>query len=209
MTKKDLQDFLYKDIKSRKLSSDIECPVDDILYNHIIDPSYKLTNSLGLTPNDITTFSVLFGSVAVYFLYKKEFLLFSISFILYYICDVLDGYTARKNKQCSKLGDYYDHVTDFITFIPIILIIFWRLYNKKLYIHIVVFLIFLFMFNLHMSCQELHIQDTIPEDSECHSETLGLIKICKDKETIKLSRHFGMGTLIVFIVYISYFVCRI
>lgn len=189
-------------VKCRKLETKHECPVDNVIYT-LIDPLSCICNTLGITPHMITTISSIFGILAIYFLCDHKFTPFIIMFSLYYLLDLLDGYHARKYNMCSKLGDYYDHIRDALILLPIFVIVFGRLYQRKMWNCLIILMVSLLLFQLHMSCQELHVENT-PTDHDCHSETLAVIKSCQSKTWIGTTRHFGMGTFIVVLVILIY-----
>ena len=184
-------------VQPRKLPNDLECYIENAVYK-IVDPLSKVASCLNLTPNDLTTISLLFGIAAIYFLYKHRRHLFVVCFLLFYLFDCLDGYYARKYGMCSKFGDYYDHIKDAVVMLPIITIILFRLYKRKKYVHMAIIFFCFLMFGMVMSCQELYLKehDTIPKDHSCHSETLSIINLCKDYKWLKYIRFFGMGFFI-------------
>lgn len=187
---------------ARKLPNHIECPIDNLTYS-IIDYLSELAYFFNMSPNDITTISIVFVFLAVYFLLHKKFIYFSICFIIYYILDLLDGYHARKHNKCTKFGDYYDHIRDLIIFISLSTIICFRSYKKKKWYIIIILFIFLLMSQLHMACQELHNENNIDKNHSCYSDTMSLYK-CPSKKWIIITRHFGMGTLIFAVIILSY-----
>lgn len=187
----------------RKLPDRMECPFDNLTYN-IIDPLSKIANNLNTTPNIITSISVIFGILAIYYLYMNKFVYYAICFGIYYILDLLDGYYARKYDMCTKFGDYYDHIRDIFIFTTIITIICIRSFNKKIYIIIPIVLIFVLLCGLHMSCQELYTGENIDTSHPCHSHSLTTLSYCRSKKWISITRYFGMGTLFVIVVVLSY-----
>lgn len=189
-------------VKCRKIENRLECPVDNFLYT-IVDPVAILCKRLNLTPDTITSISSLFGVLAIYFLCDHNFIYFAVMFSLYYLLDVVDGYYARKYSMCSKLGDYYDHIRDTLILVPIILIVFGRLYQRKMWVCAGVLIFSLLLFQLHMSCQELHVVNT-HTGHDCHSETLALVKSCRSKSWINFTRYFGMGSFIVILIILVY-----
>ena len=186
----------------RKLPDHMECPLDNIVYK-AIDKLSELSYYLNMTPNIITTISFMFGLLSIYYLHKNNFKSYSVCFFIYYVLDLLDGYHARKYNQCTKFGDYYDHARDFIIFLSIIVLIYIRSFSNKKWIIAVLF-IFLYLFFLHMSCQELHTKDNTDTSHECHSHSLSSLSSCKSKNWIVFTRHFGMGTFSFIIVILSY-----
>ena len=98
-----------------KLPVELECP-GDIVFNKIVYVISPVFYSIGITPNGITTLSLVFGISSSYMVYQQDFFGGSITYIVAYTFDCLDGYNARKYKQTSKFGDYYDHFSDIFKF---------------------------------------------------------------------------------------------
>jgi len=65
---------------------------------------------LKLTPNVLTTFSLVCGLLSVYFLFQN-YIWFVLFGVLHLFFDAMDGVAARASKS-TKFGDYYDHLTD-------------------------------------------------------------------------------------------------
>jgi phosphatidylglycerophosphate synthase len=187
----------------RKLDSNIECPIDNVLY-YIVPRISELLGS-DIHPNTITLISTIIGLIAVYFLYyKKNIIVFTLLYIVYYILDIVDGYHARKFNKCSIVGDYFDHIRDTIIIGLVLVIVIKRLYRNKDYGVIILVVISFFMFQIHMSCQELHVKKLIDNRSNCHSQTLSLFSsMCKSKNSIFITRYFGMGSFILVTIIVS------
>ena len=171
-----------------------ENPIDIYIYN-LAEYTSNFHHKLGLTPNALTTISLILGLLSSYYLYKRQY---NISLVLYataYFYDCLDGYSARKYNMMSKFGDLYDHGSDFVKH----LILFYVAYkvNKKLLIKIAPFLLFFFILvSINLSYQK------IIYDKKDSSTFISLIKN-KDKEhakqMIKYTKYFGPGTGALFI----------
>ena len=71
---------------------------------------------MGVTPNMLTTGSVIFSLLAIYLVLKKQFKWATAAIVLNYCFDSFDGNMARSFKMESKFGDYYDHISDYIFF---------------------------------------------------------------------------------------------
>lgn len=65
---------------------------------------------LKLTPNILTTLSLLSGLLAVYFLFS-HYIYFAVLAVLHLIFDGLDGVAAR-HSQPTMFGKYFDHGSD-------------------------------------------------------------------------------------------------
>lgn len=96
-----------------KISLEYDNPLDIVIYKHI-DKYLELYYNLGLTPNDLTTISLISGLTSVYFAYNENFIIASILWAVAYYYDCADGKLARKYKLTSKFGDLYDHISNII-----------------------------------------------------------------------------------------------
>ena len=93
----------------------------------------KFFLKLGISANMMTTFSLLIGLVAVYFLFTNH-LLFVILATAHIIADGLDGLIAKASKE-TKFGKYFDLLTDrTITFLVLLKI---TLYLQDYYFFII------------------------------------------------------------------------
>jgi phosphatidylglycerophosphate synthase len=94
----------------------------------ILNPLFK---SINFTPNHITTLSLIFGLITLYLLWKKHCVLAGASYFISYFFDCQDGNYARTYKMYSEFGSLYDHISDAIIIIGLILIYIFKDYNKK------------------------------------------------------------------------------
>jgi phosphatidylglycerophosphate synthase len=108
-------------------------------------------------------------------------------FLISYYFDTVDGKLARKYNMSSKMGDYFDHASDYIkTFV-----LFYVLYKdnstrfKKL---IPLFIFLLLILGFYMS-----IQETLFENNK---SILGLLKFDKKiaENNLYLVKYFSCGT---------------
>ena len=113
----------------RKIERENENFIDNILID-ICDLISEPVHKLGLTPNMITTLSLIFGLATAYVLYKKMYLVACLLWAISYFFDCLDGFIARKYKQYTKFGDYYDHVSDIVQ-ASVVFYILWFNNHKK------------------------------------------------------------------------------
>ena len=192
---------MTNEISPRKLISSQECHIDNLFYT-LIDKLSNICKEINLTPNQITYISIIPGFLSVYFLYTKQIILFSSCFFLYYILDILDGYYARKYSLCSKFGDLLDHARDIIIWTLIIIIIVIRLYKNKDYKLIILTFILLFLMFVHISCQEAN--TNINTNDNCYSSSLNFINLCPNKNLIYITRYFGIGFMMLYIILIVF-----
>ena len=144
---------------SKKVPDKLNCFIDnEILYYGI--KTYPIYRKFNMTPNDLTTISLLLGLISIYFFYNKFFILSSLFYFLSYVYDVLDGNYARKYKMVSKFGDLYDHFKD-ITVNLLLLYVFYNNMTFKNHTNLVIFsfiitFILFITLNLHLGCQEIY-----------------------------------------------------
>jgi phosphatidylglycerophosphate synthase len=88
-------------------------PLEEGLYN-TINPILGpfLHEKLGLTPNGITTITLLLSTVIIYLLYKNNYVA-AVGLILFrQLLDATDGYVARRYNLQSEFGSKYDGFSD-------------------------------------------------------------------------------------------------
>jgi len=186
----------------RKIASHLECPIDNCLLDAI--ESSKITSVLfnwGLTPNMVTTIGNLFRLLSISLWLRGNSILFFISAMIAYFFDCLDGYYARESGMTSKLGDLYDHFSDFIYHV----ILFYLVYNSgkfqklsftiKFLIILLVGIATLLSF-INFGCQAPHFAN--------YSPTLyPLSKLCTDKNNVQWTRYCGSGSFVTLMYLIS------
>ena len=196
----------------RKIERKYENPIDNVLLD-IIEAVSPTFYKLGFNANGITTLSLVFGLLSIFFLYKGSIYLFMISYSISYFFDCMDGYFARRYKCVSKIGDYYDHIKDVTVFIGVLIVVFlrYRCSPITLIIGTIVLVVFFIIMNMYLGCQEKiyaktksdesptleHLKNTCPGDPE---------------NSIKYLRYFGTGTyavLFIITVFIVHKVCKI
>lgn len=86
----------------------------------LFKPVSKQLIKLNITPNYITTFSLLVGLSANYFLFENN-IMFIILILLHLYADSLDGVIARTTNNWTKFGKHYDFITDRIISLAILI----------------------------------------------------------------------------------------
>jgi len=179
----------------RKIAREYENPIDNLIIDAVdmLCPAFK---KLNFTPNGITTLSMIFGLLSIYFLYKGHPYLFGVTYFISYFFDCMDGHYARKYKMTSKFGDMYDHIKDVLVLVLLlgVLILKYRQCVSKLYVVIIFTLLWSTLMCWHLGCQE-KIYDS--DESATLSWTK---KLCKDSSHIRVSRYFGCGTAIILFI---------
>lgn len=104
--------------------------------------TYFLVNKTNVTPNQITTFSLLFAIFAGIAFYFHCFITGAIFYQISYILDIVDGSIARSKNLSSKIGAFYDVFTDWLK-APILFIILFLVMDSYSLLIILYFLLFL------------------------------------------------------------------
>ena len=107
----------------------------DRYFNKAADPFIKL----GITANMMTFASLIFGILAIYFLFSNYGLFFLFA-LLHVTADLFDGLIARRTKP-TKFGALFDHYTDRFIELLILVKIAWYLQDYFAYIVIGIFLL--------------------------------------------------------------------
>jgi len=185
----------------RKIGREIENPIDNLIIDLWTGINRRLSPKW-VSPNLLTTFSLVTGVLSAWFIYKDLFLHSGIFYFLSYLFDCLDGNFARMYNQVTKFGDFYDHFTDRVKMVLVIIAILTNKvisYRAKV-IFMVVFFIFFAFLVYHMSCQEMNVKSG-------KSMFLSMYRgICSCKNYINITRFFGYGTFnLVILGFIMYF----
>jgi phosphatidylglycerophosphate synthase len=194
---------MSKDIKvGNKLPDYYDDPVDIFYkkYIDIINPHFK---AAGMTPNMITTISLVFGLLACYLYYKSYYISAALSYIVSYFFDVMDGYFARIYNMGSVFGSYYDSISD-----NVVVLLLFILFYKKTSISLLAKLTIIFILAIYavgtayqMSCQEKYVKQTNEQHASEGLAFLDNVK-CSDFENMRYSRFFGTGvsTLVIAVI---------
>lgn len=175
----------------------------DIYICKFIDSHIHIYKQLGLTPNMITTLSLIGGILTAYLIYKKQYKTAGILFFISYYFDCVDGKVARKYNMTSKLGDYYDHISDTIKFILIMYALYKDNSNRFKYIGLIIFLLVILCL-YHLGCQEGVYGK---EDNLSESPTLDIFKPSKESalKNIYNTKYFGCGTFYIILSLLIFF----
>ena len=176
----------------KKILDEYENPFDLLLINlcEILNPIWF---SLNMTPNHLTTISLICGCLSFYFLINKKILIGTLLYFISYFFDCADGNYARQYKMESRFGDLYDHFSDGFKYLLLLIYIigYSPLTNLHKLIFIISQVIFGYLLAIHSGCQQLNIQEKNPE-------TNGFLnyfkKFCNNKESIYWSKYVGFGT---------------
>lgn len=183
-----------------KLPRNIENPIDNFLMAGVERMSEPL-HRMGITPNMITSASLVAGLSSTYALKERKYELSAALTALAYYLDCADGYMARKYRQTSEFGDWYDHTSDIFKQLTLVFVM-YKLNKRKFYHVLPVLSIFGILQSVHLGCQE---QIYGKKDSTSLSVTK---KLCPGdpRKNIKYTRRVGCGTFaLVVVLCILYF----
>jgi phosphatidylglycerophosphate synthase len=179
----------------------------DLYLLRFIDTHLHIYKRLNLTPNIITTFSLISGLTSGYMIYKKNFKIAGLLFFLAYYFDCVDGKFARKYNMVTKFGDMYDHISDIFKFFLVIFLLYKD--NTKKFARtgiIIILLIFLCLYQI--SCQQaIYENKNKDKDNNSESPTLDYFKPSKESCLVNIydTKYFGCGTAFVFTSIIIFF----
>ena len=182
-----------------KLSEHHECPVDSFIFN-IIDKQLYIFHKLGMTPNTLTTISIIFGFLSAYQILQGRLCLAAIFWIIAYYFDCADGKFARKYNMISKFGDLYDHLGDLAKVIAVLFALFYS--NKKgttskQWFFITILIVLGILQIIHMGYQE-SIYNKKDESPYLNIVRKLFVNEEKAETIICYTRYFGCGTWYVF-----------
>jgi len=196
-----------------KIQPEINNPVDNMFIS-FAETQLNFYHKLNFTPNQLTTLSLIASIGCIYALYKDYYIIAVILWFVAYLYDTIDGKFARKYNLVSEFGDYYDHLTDFIKIIGVIVVLYYKLSanneNKYFIIKSIIFFgILCILGYIHIMCQEIIYAK---HDSPALNYINVLPKMSKDTclRNMKYLRYFGFGTVILitglYMLYIKYFI---
>src|SRR3989304_2025700 len=179
----------------RKVPLHLENPIDNLIYDYMVEPLCDFFSLMNATPNIITTIKNLFVLFSIYCLYYKQTILSATTLLISYILDDVDGYYARKYNMTSKFGEKYDHYSDIILYGCeglLLYIKYWNKYTTMLgRIWWLCFVLSCIIINqIHHSYYEKVAQ------GDSTITLLNHITIEKATERLKYFRWVGSGTLI-------------
>ena len=174
----------------------IEPAYENFIDSHLIDICEYMSDyvhNMGITPNIITTLSVLFGLSAAVSLYKYRYYTACISWSISYYLDNLDGYVARKYNQTSTFGDYYDHFSDLTKFLTVWYILYLT-DSRKFYIVSIVLCIFSLLMLTHLGCQEKYYDKNESQSLDFTKDLCPVTLFKTLPNTLNITKYFGCGT---------------
>ena len=184
-----------------KLDNKYNNPVD-VLCEKIYSPMMPSLHQAGVTPNMLTTASMVCGFYSAKLIWDKRPKEAAIFYTLNYFFDCMDGYMARRFNMESHFGDWYDHITDFLTFGLVgYALVQNNTYNTNTRMILSLILICLSVYTVKwFGCQEKLYNNDIGKSISFFK------KACNDpKKDLLNTKWVGCGTLTLFVILIIYF----
>jgi phosphatidylglycerophosphate synthase len=134
--------------------------LDAMVIYPMADAIYPTLHRLGLSPNMVTTLTLLLRLVAIHlFLQKKKPWAVGLLYFVSIITDACDGKIARKYNQVSKWGSLYDHMVDIVTTLTVLGIIVFK-YKQYNTITILPLITLCYIFLIRSKQFGKHLSDT-------------------------------------------------
>ena len=138
----------------RKIPSEYENPIDDYILSYT-DSVVPYVYAGGFVPNTITTLSSIACIIVIILLFQAKYYLATLFLIISYFFDCLDGHLARSYNMVTLFGDYYDHISDLLKILSILITLY--IINPTKFFHIFpIFLLISIMMIIHLGCQEIY-----------------------------------------------------
>lgn len=177
----------YKTIKNKRIAKLVDDKITNFAYNTCdrLSPSFYKYN---LTPNILTTISVVFSMIGNFLLIKNKYLLSVLYHSLGIFFDACDGCHARNTNNTTLFGDIYDHVTDYIIFIIYFYILFKK-YEKHTNLRFIMILLIIFGLSMFAS-----IFGCIEKYSYINNQFIGKLACLCNEKYIKTFHKYALYT---------------
>lgn len=174
----------------RKIPDECENPVDRWIINQAtwLSPIFSqslLTN----TPNKLTTISLITGLLSVYLYLNSYHVLSAIMYFTTHAFDCFDGYYARRYDMVTKFGDWYDHITDVITYSSLTILVCYNYWSQPLII--IILFILSMITSIQLDCQEIY-YDGDSSEGEFYNIVIGKMLECIYRPKTKKEAYYVM-----------------
>jgi len=171
-------------------------PLEAGIYINAYKELPKMKN-MNMTPNQITTISIIFGVISLYNLWQGNPILTIIFSYISFYYDCMDGLFARKYDMVTQFGDYYDHISDMIQYSLYLFILYYKynLLDHKIFVGLI--LLQYVLVNVYLGCVEKIYT------SESTSTLVNLRKLCiiNPHKNISILKYFsGINNLLLLYV---------
>jgi phosphatidylglycerophosphate synthase len=112
-----------------------------------------------------------------------------------------DGQFARRYGLTSRFGDLYDHITDHVVGVLLLIVIVWRRGRDIRVVDVLLFVLLALLGFIHTGCQQRHYgADGAGAESLDQARVL-----CARRRWVHWTRFFGTGTFV--LVVLLYVIC--
>jgi phosphatidylglycerophosphate synthase len=187
-----------------KIPKELDNPIDIMICDHI-EKYLDLYKNIGLTPNLLTTISLISGLTSVYLVHKDQYIIGALLWFIAYYYDCADGKMARRFNMTSKFGDLYDHASDIFKHALMFYVLYKKIdckSNTIRYLIIGSLIIICFLTVCQLGCQERLAREN-KVDKKTESPTLALTEqfIFTDcKKQMQFTRFFGPATITLYLM---------
>lgn len=132
---KDLHDQIQKDQTSSHKSDDTEGPFENFAYGALSTLLANFFIRRGVSANNVTLLSLLFGIIGSLFFYPQSVLLNFIGILIEYfsvLLDCADGRVARLTHSSTQLGRFLDGMVDIVNFLAVYIVLCLRMMNETI-----------------------------------------------------------------------------
>ena len=173
-----------------------------------VQPTLPGWHAICATPNVLTTLGLLSSGACVYSLYRRSLGWTLLFLILRCYFDYADGLLARKYKQTSEIGDWYDHIVDICFSVGIFSVFAFSKYSFKIKISVLsILVVFFAMFLIQMGCIEREYRKTHKKKEETSISRLRVL--CPPPGVgVQIINAFDNGTLYIVMAVCAAVLCR-
>ena len=181
-----------------QVSREYQDPIDNIIYDSS-DNIVPIFRKLNFNANDITTLSNISMCITLLLLLHAKFYWACLFIFLSYYLDCLDGFFARKYKQTSTFGERYDHYSDIIKAITLILTLYYINPTKFIKILPIVIIICITTFTYSGCIDIINKEDTSYSSfSKCLCPIINVNNKDEVDKHMKIIRYLGPGITQIF-----------
>ena len=178
-----------------KLPRQLENPFDDLLMV-AIEPLLAPLRDLGVTPNAISWASIASAVASIGLAFHGFPVSAACLWLFNYVCDVADGFMARRYRMETEFGGQLDHYGDVLAFCGLMAFVASRLSFRPWWpLGVEAFLVAATLY--HLSCQEVGSKHQSFDGIDGSS--------CLDKHHLRWTRWFGVGTLTLWHIFLIMF----
>jgi phosphatidylglycerophosphate synthase len=188
----------------------------DEIFSEGVLATISFWKKIGFNANLLTTLGLFSSIASVYYLYNKNFIMSTLFLVFRWYFDFADGIFARKYKNTSKFGDFYDHIVDISFSIGIFAVIALGKYkqSKFKYILLSIIVVLYILFSIHMTCIEDDYNNVVnknennKKNNKKENTFVGsFTNMCPAKYK-KLFKLFDNSSLYLAIIVIMYVFCK-